>query len=48
MSSNKHIVFLIILAARRKKDDILELLVQNEGTLISTLYARGSASASST
>lgn len=47
MSPHKHIVFLVIITARKKRDEILELLSQNGAQLISTLYARGSASASS-
>ncbi len=47
MSPDKHIVFLIIIAARKKRDEILELLSQSGAQLTSSLYARGSASASS-
>ena len=47
MSPRKHIVFIVIIAARNKKDEIIELLAKNEAQLINTTYARGSTKASS-
>lgn len=45
MECAKHLVFLIIITDRKKKDEIVSLLNQSCAKLISTIYGKGSVKA---
>ena len=47
MVNEKQTVFLVVIADRKKKEELLRLLLQRGAKLINTIYARGSVNASS-
>lgn len=46
MNNENNIKFLIIIAERKKKEDLLEMLTSSGGRIINSIYGKGSVKAS--